>query len=552
MNDWQPAEEEERDELLGRTSATQWSRNTVDTFGFWLYPDRLLAPFDIVTAAQMRGTRTIGMVTRIETETDAASHLANTMVTQGGVVDWLADAPVVQRLETTVAYAHVLANTGFVTAERSNPLPVTMPVLNDRPVRFATGEEITFALGMPNMARPIPAGIIEMTNGQTLPVAVDGAFLLGPEGAHVHICGVSGLACKSSFLMFLLQSTLQTLVEEEVACILVNVKQADLLSIDQPPLTGDLSRRDLDLYKMMGLLPRPFENVRYYLPRGSRGHPNSYAVPENAQIYAYSFGDVANSLDLLFNQVDDSQHTMASIIQEIREQRERPVDNPFKHITTWADLREFDSYSNEIRPSSRGRFRRLLGELVGGNPLFPEGRDRNTAYLGDVVRNLHGGQVVVIDIAGLNDLDEQGFVVGDLMRNVEQLYRERRHDRPKRLIILVDELNRYAPRGDGGGAVAGQVADIARTGRSRGTILFTAAQLRSMVSPQVVENCATHVIGRCGAAELTAPAYGFIDHDTKQSITQLNKGELVLVHQPFRQPVKVVFPKPAFRRQETT
>jgi hypothetical protein len=32
------------------------------------------------------------------------------------------------------------------------------------------------------------------------------------------------------------------------------------------------------------------------------------------------------------------------------------------------------------------------------------------------------------------------------------------------------------------------------------------------------------------------------------NITRLGKGELVLSHATFRQPVKIVFPKPAYRR----
>lgn len=43
----------------------------------------------------------------------------------------------------------------------------------------------------------------------------------------------------------------------------------------------------------------------------------------------------------------------------------------------------------------------------------------------------------------------------------------------------------------------------------------------------------------------------FLDSDVKANLTRLSKGELVLTHALYRQPVKTIFPRPAFRQQGT-
>lgn len=80
----------------------------------------------------------------------------------------------------------------------------------------------------------IPAGLIQMSNGTKARVFLDRRYVLGPEGAHVNIAGISGLATKTSYALFLIQSILQTVGAKDIAVILLNVKQNDLLVIDKP------------------------------------------------------------------------------------------------------------------------------------------------------------------------------------------------------------------------------------------------------------------------------------------------------------------------------
>lgn len=69
----------------------------------------------------------------------------------------------------------------------------------------------------------------------------------------------------------------------------------------------------------------------------------------------------------------------------------------------------------------------------------------------------------------------------------------------------------------------------------------------SEVHGQVVGNCATKVIGRSDSSELSDAAYRFIAQDVKAHLTRLDKGELLLSHPIYRQPVKIEFPRPAYQ-----
>ena len=71
----------------------------------------------------------------------------------------------------------------------------------------------------------------------------------------------------------------------------------------------------------------------------------------------------------------------------------------------------------------------------------------------------------------------------------------------------------------------------------------------SAVHPKAVGNCSTLVIGRTGTSELAEPEYRFLNPDVKMNVTRLKKGELVLSHAIYRQPVKIIFPKPAYKQE---
>src|SRR5438477_4465428 len=84
--------------VIGKTSATERDANSSDRFNFWLAPDEIANPFDIVQVEHLGqaladGTatgapsRSYGLVTTIEHKTDAPNHLANFVSSNFGDVN---------------------------------------------------------------------------------------------------------------------------------------------------------------------------------------------------------------------------------------------------------------------------------------------------------------------------------------------------------------------------------------------------------------------------------------------------------------------------------
>jgi len=187
--------EEKKAPIIGRASATEREPSSSEKFYFWLAPGQVVNPFDIIAVEQMEGSRTFGLVTNIRQITDAPSHLSNFISNDFGNVAEIANT---LRQGANVAEVGVLAN------DRD----IYMPVQSEASVPFADEAGIHVSLGidkMPEEAR-IPAGLITMSNGTQARVYLDARYVLGPEGAHVTISGISGLATKTSYAMFLIQS----------------------------------------------------------------------------------------------------------------------------------------------------------------------------------------------------------------------------------------------------------------------------------------------------------------------------------------------------------
>ncbi|MCM8828594.1 MAG: ATP-binding protein, partial [Candidatus Omnitrophica bacterium] len=318
----------------GKTSATERDPNTSDKFTFWLAPKVIVNPFDIVEVEQVSHegkSKTFGLVTTLEHRTDSPTHLANFISSNFGE---LIEDPNTPRQGTTVAHVNVL----------SNDKDIYMPVPSERVVKFSDERGIQIALGIDTMEPKdrIPAGLIKMSNGVAAVAYIDRRYVLGPESAHVNISGISGLATKTSYAMFLIQSILQTTPEaekEKLTVIILNVKHGDLLQLDQRR-EREFSVEEMEMWEALGLKPEPFpaDKIHYYLPRGRDGdRPNSFLVPNSYNIYAYDLESTADKLDLLFAQIPDAYFTLESIISEIKEGiRNRETD--FRNVHSWTNL----------------------------------------------------------------------------------------------------------------------------------------------------------------------------------------------------------------------
>jgi hypothetical protein len=510
-----------RNDDIGRTLATERFLNTMDSFWFSINPDVIINPFDFVTVKHIYDTKTTGIVKEMQA-TDTAG---------------------------IVARVAIMSNTGIENAVGKS-VPIEMPVGGAKPVRFANEKEIMFALGTPQMAHPIPSGIIEMTNGSRVPISLDISYLLGPDTAHANAAGISGNQ-KTSYLLFLLQSTYQRLVKDgmgDAAIIVFNTKEEDLLHIHQK---GDARNKSKKLFDLLELDIEPFDNVTYFLPRGKDGKANSASVPENAKTYSYELLDVYDRLELLFD-FNDTHHNVSSILNYIYEAW--PLRNIKKQdkVTTWSDLMEFTDYPQEI-VAHRSTLLYFLDHLqrFRRSPMFTD-RKVTSKYLGKEITKIKSGDVFVIDIAMIPTLEEQGFVVGDVMRSIDEMYLARRSDKkPRYILIFIDEINRFVPKPQPSATrinpIAEQIMKTVVAGRSRGTILFSAQQFKSAVNPVLHENTGLHIIAKLGMSELAQPPYSMLDDSTKMNIVRLNKGELVMVHPAFRHPIRVIFPRASFK-----
>lgn len=543
---------------IGRTSATERDANTSDKFAFWL-PDKVIVnPFDIVAVEQINQegqpqSRTYGLVTTLEHRTDAPSHLANFISSDFGQLSGEANSV---RVGTTVATVSVL----------SNNQDIYMPVQSEKLVSFAEPGDVQEALGTDELVNKrfsdaIPAGLLKMSNGAASIAYLDRRYVLGPESAHVNITGISGLATKTSYAMFLIQSILQKTKEpEKIAVIVINVKQADLLHIDERGT--ELAPEQKQLWEDLGLEPKPFGKVRYLLPRAENGQPNCFQPePSMYNLYAYDLPGTADKLDLLFSNVGDASGTIEGIYGEIMTAL-AANETEFQEVQGWGALLEYlrkaaekGKWRGMFASSSLGMFRRHLRRIVQTRQsgVFVDTRSRNEHLLSKELTNIKGGTTYVVDIAKLAD-DEQTLVFGDILRSLYRVKSEDVEDRtekapvPDKVIIFVDELNKYAPTGSRESPITQQVLDIAERGRSLGVILISAQQFMSAVHPRVTGNSATKIIGRTGSSEVNAPDYRFLDQDIRMAVTRLAKGELLISHAIYRQPVKIIFPKPAYRQ----
>jgi hypothetical protein len=87
--------------------------------------------------------------------------------------------------------------------------------------------------------------------------------------------------------------------------------------------------------------------------------------------------------------------------------------------------------------------------------------------------------------------------------------------------------------------------DIAERGRYLGLVLFGAEQFRSQVHRRVTGNAGTTVYGRMDADELASPGYQVLSPAIKARLATLDKGQLMVRHPHFTQPVFVRFPRPS-------
>ncbi len=451
-----------------------------------------------------------------------------------------------------------------ITTTRVEP-EIYVPPEPGAPVRRASGPERDGALYFDQMQRRIPIGFGR--DGE--PLYVNAEFLDGTRGAHVSISGISGVATKTSFATWLLYSVFRSGVlggagdTTNTRALIFNVKGEDLLVLDHPNTQLDADGRAK--YARLGLDAAPFPDVCVYAPprAGDRsGAPDVASRLTGVDAFYWTVAEFCSDrlLPFVFADADDDRQQYTMVVHAVAaylHKHAQPADGGVvldgRRINSYPDLVDLiaERLSDE---DTRGEW---AGSAVGLGTvnaflrrLIGSQRDLARLIRGDLpterrhgVNTAESAQVTVVDLHNLPDR-AQRFVVGVILKT-EFERKERAGTAKPLLFVVLDELNKYAPR-DGSSPIKDVLLDIAERGRSLGVVLIGAQQTASEVERRILVNSAIKVVGRLDAAEVSRPEYGFLP-PAQQKRALIAKPGTMFINQPdIPVPLVVEFPFPAW------
>jgi len=525
-------------------------------FSVGLAPGQYLQLDDVVvTRRELPGAPAVqiaGVVTNVEAAHEGARFASDVFLVEQG------------------ALPAEVSEVAEVAVTRVEP-EVYVPPLPGAVVARATGSQRESALYFDEMGdQKVPVGFGR--DGQ--PVYVNFEFVDGTRGAHVSISGVSGIATKTSFALFLLHSITNCGVlagqAHNTKALIFSVKGEDLLFLDYA--NSRLTPEQRDRYAALGLPAAPFGNVRVFAPPrrdDPSGTPDVTARDRAVSPFYWTLAEFCADelLPFVFADAEDerAQYTMliAQVAARLRRDaiadgtdgaiRIRGVD-PARDTTirTYSDLVDLleaelgdDGTRGSWVPGSAvtGSINALLRRLRSAvRPLSSVIRG-DLAHRGERSITTSKAQVTVVDLHNLPDR-AQRFVVGVTLRG-EFARKERQGTARPLMFVVLDELNKYAPR-DGDSPIKQILLDVAERGRSLGVILIGAQQTASEVERRVLANCAIRVAGRLDAAEAERPEYGYLPPAQRQRATLAKPGTMFIAQPDIPVPLAVDFPFPAW------
>ena len=430
-----------------------------------------------------------------------------------------------------------------------------------------------------------------------LPVYADFTFLNGEKGGHLSISGISGVATKTSYALFLLYMLFETTEgrrllgasSPQTRALVFNVKGEDLLHLDRPNARFARRPEASDQWRALGVAePGRFERVRMYVPRSPASRPG-VVVPDTKtrpahEVVTFGWSPMEfihqGLLRFCFTDASDARNQISFVEQRVRLQLARwayPMEAepgcvvlaPPPSGTSFNLDRVLHERRPEKRPGEGAVFRDFsdLVDFLTGQLVPEDGRLPDPAWTGSVaqtttlafIRRLAAqvqriGHLVssevrdvrleepitVVDIHALHD-DAQRFVVGALLSRVFD-EKQGQGREPLRFVVL-DELNKYAPK-EGTSPIKDLLVDIAARGRSLGVLLIGAQQSAGDVEAAVVRNASVKVVGRLDAGE--SPEYRFLSSELRERAARFLPGTMVLDQPLIPAPIPIRFPFPAF------
>ncbi|HUN37400.1 MAG TPA: ATP-binding protein [Trebonia sp.] len=430
-------------------------------------------------------------------------------------------------------------------------------------VRRATGDERAQALYFDQMANRVPVG----RGRDGAPIYVNMEFLDGTRGAHVSISGISGVATKTSFALFLLHSIFRSGAlgprAVNAKALVFSVKGEDLLFLDQQNvrLNDDLRLQ----YAELGLPAEPFASAGFWappIPDDATGRPNVAGRTSGVEAFWWTITEFCEHqlLPYVFADAEDDRQQYTMVIHQVGARLKR-FHEPYgasgaakidgQVVTTYEELIDLvtDRLLDEAtRPQWAGPVtgtgtvnafvRRMksslrpLASIIRGD-LTPGARRRISTQ---------DQQLTVVDLHNLHER-AQRFVVGVVL--AAETARKEDAGPGGLLFTMIDELNKYAPR-EGASPIKDVLLDIAERGRSLGIILIGAQQTASEVERRIVSNSAIRVVGRLDAAEAGRPEYGFLPASQRARATIAKPGAMFVSQPQIPVPIAVEFPFPAW------
>ena len=535
-------------EAVGRVLSSQPS----GPMDFWVVVDssHVLQLDDVVSTRRRMpdgGEVSIyGVVNDIEAQDEGARYPSDTFrITDGRIPG------------RTSETAHVI----LTRTDPETPVPPTPGAA----VLLASGEDRDKALDFKDMAHKLPAGLSRRME----PVYLDYDFVNGDKGGHINISGISGVATKTSYATFLLYSILHSGVAGAATAntkgLIFNVKGQDLTFLDCPNTL--LSPQDRVKYDILGLPSAAFRSVGVLCPprRGDlTALPDSGArtLPAKPLFWTLEMFCREKLLPFLFADSEDDQQQYTIVMHNVTAQLAqcKPAIGGGVEIGGQT-VRTFDALVDAVEAQLRGEDEDDPGQEWTGRAVtkgtvnaFMRRLGSATRHVGHLIRSdvpnpeqhaidLDSSQVTVVDIHNLHDRAKR-FVVGVVLRQAFEAKESSGRADP-RLFVVLDELNKYAPR-EGRSPIKELLLDVAERGRSLGVILIGAQQTASEVERRVVSNCAVRVVGRLDSAEAQREQYGFLRGAQRDRATILKPGSLYVAQPRLPMPLQVEFPFPAW------
>ena len=538
---------------VGRVVATELKPSTPHQFYFWTSRE---SPIGIgaIVRVDAEGRTVFGVVTDGFAYSDLQTPMHAVIGADGD------PAGLEEPTRRTEIRLYAVAVLRHIPEEPVQPVPLGV-------VHLAADADVVTALRMDayvagEKPTAIPVGVYA-AGGLEAPVYLDADFLLGPEAAHLNITGVSGLATKTSAVEFLLTSLFQTFPAHKgrIAALCFNVKGPDLCFLDQP---AELNEEDRRLYARLGLAPVPFDKVRYFAPYKADGvNLNTLRTHEalagNTEPLLWGLREVLDYAEVVLNRddVDAKADAFIDFLAERvvgKEFEDHTLPRTFR-VRSFAELDEFfRAIFAVLEEGGRGggevwrthhiatirKIRNRLGNISTRSKglVTDDGEVNDLPWGGFEDRGLY-----VVDVAGLDPLAQDLVFARIVSRLREHL--ERRDLGVDHVVVFVDELNKYAPADGPETYVRKMLLDISERGRYLGLVLFSAQQFRSQVQRRVIGNSGTMILGRMDGDELALPGYSTMSPATRARLAALPKGELLVRHPHFTQPVFIRFPRPA-------